>query len=329
MSAEPGGPMEPGDIRLSVVAPFLNEEDSILAFCAAVRDVLDDMDITYEVILVDDGSSDQTVHLLNSLDWPAATLVRLQKNVGHQTAIDAGLHAARGAWVLTMDSDLQHPPELIPVLLEAAVSAGVDIAYAARGSRREDSFFKRSSAKLYYSLISRLTAVDVEPNAADFRLVSRRVVDVVNQIPEEKVFRVLLPYLGFSSVTIDYVATSRAAGSSKYSLGRMVWLAVTSALSFSSRPLRWIAQAGVVVSLLALFWLAFVVVSYLLGRTVEGWASVASLVLLLGGFQLLAMGVFGLYLGRLYDTSTGRPQFLVAERYSLGAGMRDGESDPS
>lgn len=321
--------MDSGDIRLTVVAPFLNEEESILAFCSALREVLDHMDIAYEVILVDDGSSDQTVRLLNSLDWPAATLVRLQKNVGHQTAIDAGLHASRGAWVLTMDADLQHPPELIPVLLDAAVSASVDVAYAARGSRREDSFFKRSSARLYYTLISKLTAVEVVPNAADFRLVSRRVVDVVNQIPEEKIFRVLLPYLGFSSVTIDYVATSRVAGRSKYSLGRMVWLAVVSALSFSSRPLRWIAQAGVAVSLLALAWLGFVLISYLLGRTVEGWASVASIVLLLGGFQLLAMGVFGLYLGRLYDTSSGRPQFLVAERYSLGAQASSSEADRS
>jgi len=311
------------DLYLSVVAPFLNEEEAIIPFCEILRETLDGLGREYEVLLVDDGSTDGTVETLLGLNWPSASIVCLQRNVGHQVALDAGLKASRGRWVVTMDSDLQHPPHLIPEMLSAADDADVDVVYAAREAREEDGPFKRVSASAYYRIVSRLTAVDVVPNAADFRLMSRRVVNIVNQVPDEKVFRVLLPYLGFSSVTVNYVAATRIAGSSKYSLGKMIKLAVTSALSFSSRPLRWIAEVGLGVSFLALAWLAFVVVSYLLGRTVEGWASVASIVLLIGGFQLLAIGIFGLYLGRLYDASTGRPQFIVAETVSLARQVQE------
>lgn len=302
---------------ISVVAPFFNEQAVLPEFCAQVRKVLDDMETTYDVVLVDDGSSDDSVAFLRTLAWPQCTVIRLMTNAGHQDALDAGLRSARGRWVVTMDADLQHPPELIPRLLSTAQAEGSEVVYAVRPDRREEPARKRWTASLYYRLMRRLTGVDVTPNAADFRLMSRRVVDVVNSVPDRKVFRLLLPSLGFPSSTVPYQAAERAAGDSKYSLARMVKLAGRSVLEFSARPLQIASVAGLIFSAVSLLWLIYVVVQFALHRTVDGWASLAAITLLVGGVQLLTVGVLGTYVGRLYEASKGRPRFIVSESFRL------------
>lgn len=293
-------------------------------FCAELRRTLDGMGISYEVILVDDGSSDGSYSAAAELTWPELLLVRLVRNAGHQAALDVGLRHASGEFVVTMDSDLQHPPTVIPQLLAKARDLGVDVVYAVRSSRHEETFFKRESAHWYYRTMRLMSGVPVIDNAADFRLMSRFVVDVLNGIPERKVFRLLLPALGFSSSTVDYVAEPRRAGESKYSVRRMASLAVLSSVQFSRHPLRVVAGFGLVMALAAFVWLCYVVVSFISGNALVGWPSIMSVVLLLGGMTLFSLGVIGEYVGEIYEMVKRRPQYVVRDVH--GPSTSDSES---
>jgi dolichol-phosphate mannosyltransferase len=275
------------------------------------------MQSSYEVLLVDDGSTDESVDYLVGLEWPECRLVRLASNRGHQEALDAGLRLSRGEWTITMDSDLQHPPSAIPSMLSLAQDLNVDVVYAVRTERAEESLFKRTTARAYYRLMRGLTGVPIKQGAADFRLLSRSVVATVNALPEEKVFRLLLPYLGFSHATFAYQADPRVAGSSKYSLSRMGRLTISSVVQFSTRPLQASIALGLVSSLLALVWLVAAVVAWVRGAAVEGWTSLAVMVLFLGGVQLLSIGILGMYVGRLYDFVRLRPRHKVLSVTSL------------
>lgn len=320
-------PIQANRPLLSVVAPFHNEQEVITLFASELRAVLDPMDISYEVVLVDDGSRDSSWDLVAALQWPELRAIKLQRNTGHMIAISAGLDQARGDFVVTLDSDLQHPPQLIPTLLATAQRERVDVVYGVRGQRREDTVFKRNTARSYYWLVSRLTGVRMVENAAEFRLMTRRVVEIVCAIPERtKVYRLLLPELGFSHATVPFEANLRAGGTPSYSLRRMVGLAWSSIVGFSSVPLRVIATFGGVVAGLSFLWLFFVFGVYFAGITIPGWASLFVAVLMLGGIQLVALGMLGEYVARIYDASKGRPPYLVAEmsvpesRGSHGAG---------
>ena len=297
---------------LSVVAPFYNEWGVLPYFCAALREVLEGMGTEYEVILVDDGSTDDTVsELLETVRWQECRVVRLVRNAGHQNALDAGLREARGEWVVTMDSDLQHPPQFIPHLMALAGTEGAQIVSAARRDRAGDGVLKRTTGSAYYSIMRVMTGIDVVTNAADFRLLSRKVVDALNAIGQEKVFRLLIPSLGFPTAVYEYSAAPRHSGKTKYSLRKMLLLATQSSLSFSSLPLRWVFLAGLACSLGAFVWLLAVLVSFLLGYTISGWASLMVAVLLLGGLQLLALGLIGEYVATLFSIAQGRPPYLV------------------
>lgn len=315
--------------QLSVVVPFFNEQEVLPQFVLSLKNVLDMLNLSYEVLFVDDGSTDDSIQVLNTYSWPEARIICLQRNYGHQVALEAGLKEANGDWVLTLDSDLQHPPNLIPDMLRVGREFDVDVAQAVRGARAEDSRFKRLTAKIYYGVIDKISTTNVTRNAADFRLMSSRVVRVVNSIPEEKVFRLLLPQLGFRTINIEYSASPRYAGESKYSLAKMIKLALESVISFSGWPLKVVALMGLVTSILSMVWLLFVAFFFITGRTIEGWASVASMVLFLGGMQLMAVGVFGLYLGRIYEYTKGRPGFLVAAVIPLSGTSRKSSSNSS
>jgi dolichol-phosphate mannosyltransferase len=314
---------------LSVVIPVYNEQDVLPLLVPRLRAVLDEGD---EVLFVDDGSTDRTGEVLAELlrDWPQASLVPLSRNGGHQVALTAGLDRARGDWVVTMDADLQDPPELIPDMLGAAAREGVDVVYASRGDRSSDSWFKRSTAGLYYRGVERLTGVPVVRHAGDFRLMSRAVVSALQSLPERKrVYRLLIPLLGFDSAVVHHRREARAAGKTSYSLRRMVLLAGDSVVSFSSTPLRlatWVGTAAAAIAGLLGIW---VLVVSLTGHTVPGWASITLGVLFLGTVQLLCLGVLGEYVGRIYDEVKARPLYRVKGELPAGTCPTCGSVTPT
>ena len=308
---------------VTVVSPCFNEADSLGPFLEDLRTTLDALKVTYEVIVVDDGSTDSSWSVLEATNWPELRALRLVANRGHQVALDAGIREAAGDYVVTMDSDGQHPADLIPVLLSAAKQSNSDVVYAIRIDRAEDSWFKRSTARVYYRLMRSMTGVAIQDSAADYRLMTRFVVDVINQIPDQKVFRLLLPYLGFSSTTVEFQALPREHGESKYSFGRMAGLAVRSSIQFSTKPLRIVMGIGFVMSFLAALWLIWVLVDFSAGRTVAGWASQMSVTLIVGGLMLFGLGIVGEYVGEVFERVKGRPNYLIRDEISGHARSED------
>jgi glycosyltransferase involved in cell wall biosynthesis len=299
---------------LSVVVPMYNEEDVLPHLVNRLRPVLDGIGEPYEVVAVDDGSTDTTAAQLIGARrlWPQLRVVRLRRNSGHQAALTAGLHRARGDYVASIDADLQDPPEKLPEMLELARCKKLDIVYGVRADRSSDTAAKRGSARVYYWLMRRLAGVQAPSNAGDFRLLSRATVDVLRELPEHQpVYRLLIPWIGFPSGEVTYVRDTRAAGRTKYPLSKMVRLAADSITNFSAAPLRIATWLGAVSFFFCLLMLGYVVVAFALGYTVQGWASVLACVLFLGAVQLLCLGLLGEYLGRLYASAQGRPAYFV------------------
>jgi len=301
---------------LSVVAPAYNEAENIGRFVARVVAVLEEMDEDWEIVLVDDGSTDATWRAIEDQAQGDARIrgIRLSRNFGHQLALSAGLSVAKGDGVITMDSDLQHPPEVIASLV-AAARAGNDVVYAVRGDDDSAGFWKRFTARVFYWLLNRLSSLELPQGAADYRYVSRRVVDVLLEMPERHRFlRGLVRWAGYSQTFVEYSRGTREAGDSKYSLRHMLLFAWDGVVSFSSFPLRVASVIGVCVSLLGWIYLVYVLcVRIFTDRAIQGWTSVTAAVLLLGGVQLIFLGVIGQYLGRMYDDVKRRPLFLIAE----------------
>jgi glycosyltransferase involved in cell wall biosynthesis len=292
-----------------------DEEAMIPLFVARLRPVLDGLGRRYEVVVVDDGSRDTTPALLDKArrDWPQLRLVRLRANAGHQAALSAGLQRARGAWVATIDADLQDPPETLAAMLTEVEACGADVAYGVRNDRSSDSAFKRLTAAAYYRMIRRLVGHHVPSDAGDFRLMSRATVNAVNRLPEQnRVLRLVVPALGFPSVQVAYRRDERAAGTTKYPLSRMIRLSVDSLTGFSIAPLRlatWFGLGGAIVTAIVV---ALAMIAFLTNHTVPGWTSTFVAVATVGAVQLLCLGLLGEYVGRLYTQLQGRPTYYVA-----------------
>ncbi|MGV9808286.1 glycosyltransferase family 2 protein [Micromonospora chersina] len=300
---------------LSVVVPMFNEEAVLPLLAVRLRGVLDGLGEAYEVVAVDDGSTDATPAALAALrvGWPELRVLRLRRNSGHQAALHAGLLRARGAYVASIDADLQDPPEVIVELLRRARADNLDVVYAVRADRSRDTRFKRWTAGGYYRLVRRLVGEQVPAQAGDFRLLSRAVVEALRELPERNpVLRLVVPWLGFPSGEVTYERQERAAGRTKYPLSRMAGLAAESVTSFSAAPLRvatWlglvgVAVCGVLVVVAVLAWFA--------GATVSGWPSLYVAILFLGAVQLLCLGLLGEYVARIYTAVQGRPAYQVA-----------------
>ncbi|GAA1629633.1 glycosyltransferase family 2 protein [Actinoplanes couchii] len=301
--------------RLTVVVPVYNEQDVLPLFAERIRPVLDGLHVSYEVLAVDDGSRDATPVVLESLrrQWPQLRTVRLRSNSGHQNALAAGLHRAGGEYVVSIDVDLQDPPEVIGDMLRLAESANLDVVHGVRADRSTDTPFKRGTAGLYYRLIRRIVGTEVPHNAGDFRLLSRTAVDALTALPEHQpVYRLLVPWLGLPSGEITYTRAVRAAGQSKYPLAKMIRLALDSVVGFSAAPLRvatWLGLGGIVLStVLAVAGL----VAWIRGDVVPGWTSMIVAVGFLGALQLLCLGLLGEYVARIFTTLQARPAFVVA-----------------
>ncbi|NOL43617.1 glycosyltransferase family 2 protein [Kribbella sandramycini] len=302
------------DPELSVVVPMYDEEAVLPIFFERMHPLLDSLGLQYELLVVDDGSRDRTAPMLleAAKDWPQLRVIRLLRNSGHQAAQSAGFRSARGQYVVTIDADLQDPPETIAEFLTAMRDRDVDVVYGVRSDRSSDSWPKRTTARLYYRLMCRLVGRQIPFDAGDFRMVSRRVVDAVNQLPEDgRVFRLVIPWLGFPSAEVSYVRAERAAGSTKYNLSKMFRLAFDSVTAFSAAPLRLATWLGLLGGLMSALFVVGALVIKLTGRGVPGWTSTVLAVSTIGAIQLLCLGLLGEYVARLFQSSQRRPQFLV------------------
>ncbi|WP_347354874.1 glycosyltransferase family 2 protein [Intrasporangium sp.] len=301
--------------ELSVVIPMYNEQEVLPLLVERLRPLLDGIEGTYEVVAVDDGSQDLTPALLQRFrrDWPSLRVVRLRANAGHQAAISAGLVSARGNYVVTLDADLQDPPEIIPQMLELARRDGVDVVYGVRNDRSTDTWFKRVSARAFYALIGAVSKTSAHADAGDFRLMSRATVDAINGLPDHnRVLRFIVPALGFPSDTVEYKREQRAAGTSKYPLLRMVKLSVDSLTGFSAAPLRVATFAGIGGAVIAVLFVIYTLVVRAQGHTVPGWTSTVAIVAGFSAIQLLCVGILGEYIGRMYAHLQGRPAYFIA-----------------
>jgi polyisoprenyl-phosphate glycosyltransferase len=306
---------------LSVVAPVYQEEATIERFCATVAEALSGL--PYELVLVDDGSTDQTPAKLEQLaagDRRIKTVL-LSRNFGHQAAITAGLDHADGNVAVTLDSDLQDPPSLIPTLLERW-RAGADVVYAVRRGRAGESHFKLGTARLFYSLFRLLTSVELEPNSGDFRLLDRRALDALRSMGERSRFlRGMSIWVGFVQDSVAYDRDPRYAGETKFTLGRMLRFSLDAIASFSYRPLQLATALGFLISGVAFVAIPVVIVLKVTGNYLYGFSTVEITMLALGGIQLITIGMIGEYVGRIFDEVKGRPLYLVRSRLNFdGAG---------
>lgn len=316
---------------LSVVVPMFNEEEVLPLFVQRLRPTLEAIDTPYEVVAVDDGSADATPVLLQrSLrEWPQLRVLRLRANSGHQAAISAGLASARGEWVVTIDADLQDPPEVIGEMLRVGQEEDVDVVYGVRTDRSTDTAFKRTTAEGFYKVMEKLGAQGAN-NAGDFRMMSRACVDAVLALPEaNRVLRLVVPSLGFPSAEVGYKRDERAAGESKYPLSKMIKLTLDSITGVSHAPLRlatWFGGLGFVV---AFFIAMFAVISKVTGHSITGWASTVVIICTFGALQLLCLGILGEYVGRMFAALQARPTYYVAyDSLRDSPSVPDGDGDP-
>ncbi len=269
----------------------------------------------HEIVLVNDGSTDDSLALLRGIAGADrhVVVVNLSRNFGHQRAVSAGLQFCRGQRILVIDADLQDPPGLLPEMMRA-MDAGADVVFGRRRSRAGESRFKRASAAAFYRLLQRLTDVPIPADTGDFRLISRRALDVLNDMPEQfRFIRGMVSWIGLRQVPIDYDRQPRIAGRTGYPLSRMVAFALDAITGFSVVPLRLATWLGLLTSVASLLMTGYTLLAWLFGDTVAGWASLAAIVLTLGGVQLLVLGILGEYVGRLYIESKRRPLFVVSD----------------
>jgi len=305
---------------LSVVAPCYDEQDALPEFVRRVGAVLDGLGGSSEIVLVDDGSRDRTWQVMTdaAAKDPRIVAVRLMRNHGHQLALTAGLTVCRGERILIIDADLQDPPELLAdmmVLMDGADGkGGADVVYGQRRQREGDSLFKRATAAAFYRLIGRLTDVQIPLDAGDFRLITRRVLDLLIAMPERHRFiRGMVAWIGGKQVPLVYDRQARVAGESKYPLAKMVRFAADAITAFSVVPLMASMTIGWVMAVIGFAFFIYSIVGWLLGANLPGWTSLMAAVGLLGGMQFLMLGIIGAYLGRLYDQSKGRPLFMIRD----------------
>ncbi len=319
MEAYTNPAMPPARPLVSVVSPVYEEEQGIEEFHRRLVACLTTLgpDLDYEVVYVNDGSTDRSLELLQTIvaDDSHVRVVDLSRNFGHQVALSAGVDHAIGDAVVVIDSDLQDPPEVIPEMIEKW-QKGFKVVYGVRVSRAGETRFKLFTSKLYYGLVDRVSEVPLPRQAGDFRLLDRAVVDVLARMPERNRYvRGMVAWAGFSQCAVEYERDPRFAGDTKYTFRKMVHLAFDGITSFSDRPLRLATQLGLVVMAVAFAFAGWVIVASIVdpGGGGRGWPSLMAVVALLGGIQLLCIGVLGEYVGRIYRETKGRPLYVVAE----------------
>jgi len=302
---------------ISIVIPVFNEQDNLSALHSRLKKVLSDNHYLHEIIFVDDGSRDSSWECIEKLCIADHFVkgIKLSRNFGHQFALSAGMDHAKGNAVITMDADLQHPPEVLPQLVEKW-KEGYDIVYTVRKEDHHLNLFKRLSSNFFYVIINKLANISIPVGAADFRLLSHNVVESFKSIRERTRFlRGLVSWMGYKNISVTYVADERFAGQSKYSFTKMLSFAFAGITSFSSFPLYLSTFLGFSVAIVSFFYGAYAIYTkFFTSDVIPGWTSVLLSVLFLGGVQLIAIGVLGEYLSRVYEEVKQRPLYLVAQK---------------
>ena len=302
---------------LSLVIPVYNEEAVLPILFKRLKALAGVFPKQTELIVVDDGSQDKTVAVVKKTKLPFhLTVLQFSRNFGHQAALLAGLKEARGEYVVSLDGDLQHPPELIPKMLKLHQD-GYEIVLTRRVDGSAISFTKRASAGFFYRLLNMLSRTPIEPNSSDFRSLSRKALDSLLALPEHRKFlRGMVQWIGFETVILPFQVAQRAGGESKYSIYKMARLALHGLTSFSTMPLFLSAIFSVLLFLSAGVYAAYVLyVRFFSNRAVEGWASVLFVTLVIGGFISFFVGLLSIYVAALYDEVKGRPEYLIKEKY--------------
>lgn len=303
-------------VELSVVVPAFNEEGNLAALVSRVRAVMDGLNMTWELIFVDDGSRDGTPQRLREIvhQEPRVRALRFSRNFGKEAAIAAGLHAARGRAVVLMDSDLQHPPEVIPAFV-AKWREGFDVVYGVRDDRDDDPLARRLGTAAFYGLFKALSPFQLPAGAGDFRLFDRKAVDALNALGERVRFsKGLYSWIGFKQIGVPFEVAERAAGVSSFNARRLLGLAFDGLTAFTMLPLRVWSYVGLTISGFAFAYaLYFLTRTVLLGVEVPGYPSLIVSVMFFSGVQLLSLGVLGEYLGRIFTEVKHRPLYVVAE----------------
>jgi glycosyltransferase involved in cell wall biosynthesis len=301
---------------LSIVIPAYYEEKNIGHLYGLITEVLDPRGSEFELIFVDDGSGDGTFAEISRLaaEDPRVRGIQLSRNFGHQVALLAGLNEAGGQRILMMDADGQHPPERIPDLLEK-LNEGYDIVNTVREATRDAGVFKKSSSRLFYRVFNALSDVKIETDSSDFRIMTREALDAFLNMEEQNRFtRGMVSWMGFRQGTLSYVAPPRHSGRSKYSPRRMIRFAFDGVTAFSSKPLRISAYLGLIVLVLGFAYAVYALVVHLLGRSNPGWTSLMITILVLGGTQLLILGIVGEYMARIFNETKRRPHYFISRR---------------
>jgi len=303
---------------ISIVCPCYNEEEVIDIFLETITPILDKSDFSYEIIFINDGSKDNTLNIIKMAKskYNQIRIVNFARNFGKESALTAGLDFSRGEVIIPIDVDLQDPPELILEFLEEWGN-GYDVVLAKRVNRDSDSFFKRKSAELFYRLHNKISHIEIPNNVGDYRLMSRRVVDAIKLLPENQRFmKGIFAWVGFKTTTVEYTREARVAGNTSFNGWKLWNFALDGITSFSTVPLRVWLYIGMSISFLSFIFGATIIVKTLIyGIDLPGYASMLTIILFLGGIQLMGIGILGEYLGRIYNEAKNRPIYIIEGEY--------------
>jgi dolichol-phosphate mannosyltransferase len=300
---------------LSIVVPLFNEEPNLIPLYEKLTKITNTISNNYEIIFVDDGSTDTSFSIIKKIssDDKHVKGISLSRNFGHQAALTAGLESAKGKTVAMMDADLQHPPELIKEMYKLYLQ-GFDVVNTRRMETKVNGYFKSISSRWFYKFLNTLSDFPIEPSSADFRLVSAKALEAFLQMRERNRFtRGMVNWVGFKQTYLSYTASERNAGSSKYTLKKMLSLGLNGITAFSSKPLRMAFYAGLLIFLFGIIYAIYAIVEYFSGKTIPGWTSILLSVLIIGGFQLLSLGIIGEYIARIFNEVKARPLYLIKE----------------
>ena len=309
--------------KISVIVPMYFEEAVVSECYKRLKEVLTNLDnYEYEIIFIDDGSRDQTLSILEKIAMvdKNVKIISFSRNFGHQAAVQAGLKLSTGDAVVIIDADLQDPPELIPQMISLWEN-GNDVIYAKRKSREGETKFKLFSAKMFYNILNDLSDVSIPKDTGDFRLADRKVVDVINSLPEHnKFFRGLFSWVGFKQAPIEYERKERFAGETKYPLNKMIKLAKDGIFSFSTKPLKFVTKLGIVSIIISILILIYSLLSFIFdwNNLTPGWTSIMVTITFFAGIQLVSLGMISEYIGRIYDESKNRPSYIINKKINFG-----------
>ena len=304
--------------KISIVIPAYNEEGNLIPVYQRIKSVFENMQgYSFEIIFVNDGSRDNTQSRLEemALDFPEIKYIEFSRNFGHQPAVKAGMDYADGNVIISMDGDLQHPPELISQMVKKW-EQGYDIVYTIRSYPKEIPYFKRKTSDLFYRFLSQISDVDLtNGGGSDFRLIDSSVVQVMKNLKEDDLFlRGLMSWMGFKQTGIEFVAGERFSGQSSYDLKKMLKFAFTGITSFSVKPLYLATYLGFIFSSLSLLYIPYVLYAFLTKTKISGWASLIMTIVFFGGVQLIILGILGIYLGKIFKQVKGRPNYIIRSK---------------